>query len=332
MPAAENTSEPSVTVIVPARNSAATIGRMLEGLARQDLDLAFEVIVVDDASGDETSSLAASADVRPRIIQGKGIGAGEARNTGARAARAPILAFTDADCEPQPSWLSEAVKALADSDLVQGAVLPDPSARIRPFDRTVRVVGEEGFYETANIVVRRELFERLGGFQDWIIQQKGIEPGEEGAPRRPFGEDMLFAWRARRGGARTAFASKAIVHHAVFRRGPLDYLRERLRLRYFPAIAKRIPELRGSTFFARCFLSARSAAFDLALAAALAALLAGTPLPLGAAAPYVWMSLRHALRAGWKWRLPVLAVGFLADIVGLGALAWGSLRYRSLLL
>ncbi len=55
-------------------------------------------------------------------------GASAKRNAGWRHARAPIIAFTDDDCEPAPGWLSEALPAFDDPDvtMVQGRVLAHP--------------------------------------------------------------------------------------------------------------------------------------------------------------------------------------------------------------
>src|SRR5256885_1729530 len=90
--------------------------------------------------------------------------------------------------------------------------------------------------------------------------------GAAATARRPrrgieLGEDILFGWRARRAGARTAFCARALVHHAVVPRGPVAYVAERARLRFFPAIAARVPELRETFFHRRLFLSRRTAAF-----------------------------------------------------------------------
>ncbi len=86
-------------------------------------------------------------------------------------------------------------------------------------------------------------------------------------------------------GARAAFAADALAHHAVFPRGWREYVEERRRLRYFPAMAARVPELREHFFYRRVFLSRRTAAFDLALAGAAGGLLLRSPLPLLAAGP-----------------------------------------------
>ena len=308
-------------MIVPARNAAATIGKAMAALAAQDLGDEWELILVDDGSDDATVGEARRAAPRNlSVVHGEGHGAGEARNIGAAASRASLLAFTDADCEPQPGWLSAGVRALARADLVQGRVEPDPRATLGPFDRTLWVDGESGFYETANLFVRRELFDRLGGFDEWLR-----------IGGRPFAEDLWFGWRAVRAGARTRFAEHALVHHAVFPRGAIGFVRERARLGHFADVARRVPEFRRHTMFARVFMSRRSAAFDAAAAGAAIAAVRRTPLPLAGALPYAWIAGRWA--RPYRRRAPlVLAVGVAADAVGAAALLRGSVRARSLVL
>jgi hypothetical protein len=196
--------------------------------------------------------------------------------------------------------------------------MPDPQAELGPFDRTIWVESERGFYETANLLVRRELFERIGGFEDWI------DTGGE----KLLAEDVWFGWRARRAGARTAFAADAVVHHAVFPRGAAGFVGERLRLRYFPAIARRVPEFREVTLYRRVFLSPRTAAFDAALAGVIAAATRRSPLPLAAALPYARIAVQATRR--YRRRAPLIAaVQAVADAVSLGALVAGSVRARS---
>src|SRR4051794_36093623 len=310
--------QPRVSVIVPARNAASTIGRTLEALRGQDGSVSYEVIVVDNASSDGTGGIAEAAGVT--VILGDGSGPGSARNRGAAVARGRFLAFTDSDCFPTPGWVAAGAAAIETADLVQGRVEPDPATARGAFDRTLWVEGERGFYETANLFVTRELFEQLGGFEDWMPM------GE-----RPFAEDLWFGWRAVRAGARTGFAPDALVHHAVFPRGPLGFIAERWRVSNFPAVARRIPEFRRQPMYARIFLSRRSAALDAALAGAAAAAARRSPILLAAAAPYAWMVSRWA--RPYRRRAPlVAAVGVAADLVGAAALFYGSARARSLVL
>jgi glycosyltransferase involved in cell wall biosynthesis len=314
----ENVGVPEISVIVPARDAAATIPAALAALAAQRIDREYEVIVVDDGSRDSTARLAAEAPGPVRVVSQPPAGPGPARNRGVAAASGSLLAFTDADCVPSPGWLAAGAAALAGADLVQGAVRPDPDAARRPFDRTIWVDGRVALYETANLLVRRELFERLGGFEDWLGPVLG----------KPLAEDVWFGWRARRAGARVRFSDQAVVHHAVFRRSAAQYVNERLRLVYFPAIVGKVPELRRELLFARLFLNRRSAALD-AAAIGLAAFAASrSPLPLAAAAPYVWALARGARR--WGRRAPLAAAGDLAaDAAGAAALLLGSVRYRT---
>ncbi|MDX6658570.1 MAG: hypothetical protein QOH62_3363 [Solirubrobacteraceae bacterium] len=303
---------PTVTVVVPARDAVATLGAALEALAAQSR-APDEVIVVDDGSTDGTVALAESAPVVTRVLRGAGKGPGAARNAGAEAAEGEVLAFLDADCVPQPGWLAAGIEALQDADLVQGRTTPPPSASIGPFDRTLWVIAPWGLFETANLLVRRELFDRLGGFEPWLSPSRSKE----------LAEDVWFGWRAVRSGARTAFCDEAVVHHAVFPRDPREYVAERMRLRYFPAMAARIPELRTVFFHRRVFLNERSLAFDAALAGAVAAALTRRPWPLALALPYARLARRR--RGNWR-------VDLVADAVGLGALLAGSARARSLVL
>lgn len=311
----------AVSVIIPARDAAATIGRALAAIAKQDLDQPFEVIVVDDGSSDRTSEIAKRVSLDVALIKQPGAGPGPARNRGVAAASAELLAFTDADCFPAPGWLREGLTSLEDADLVQGRVVPDPTARLGPFDRTVSVDGEHGLYETANLFVRRSLFDDLGGFEDWLGARIG----------KPLAEDLWFGWRARRAGARTAFCDRAVVHHAVFARSALAYAAERTRLVYFPAIAAKMPELRQRFFWRRWFLNRRSAAFDAAVFALAAASRSRSALPLVAAIPYVRLAVRRS--RAWGRRAPLVVAGDLAaDAVGLLALVVGTVRHRSPLL
>jgi glycosyltransferase involved in cell wall biosynthesis len=310
-----------VSVVVPTFNAASTIGATLDALAAQELDGDYEVIVVDDGSSDDSVAIAERSAVEATVLRQENLGAAAARNLGAAAARGEILAFTDSDCVPAPGWLRAGVDALQDADLVQGRVLPEALARPHPLDRSIWVEQETYLYESANLFLRADLFERLGGFEDLFGPVHG----------KRIGEDVWLGWRARRAGARTEFSDAALVHHAVFRRGLRSYLDERLRLSHFPALAAKVPELRERFFFARWFLNRRTAAFDLAIGGIVAAVILSSPLPLVAALPYLAMLLWRA--RGWRRYLPLaVASSMLGDLVGFGALAWGSARWRSLLI
>lgn len=304
------------TVVIPARDAAATLPALVEALGALRTSAEHEVILVDDGSRDATAALARAAGMQ--VLTGAGEGPAAARNLGAAHARGRVLAFTDADCAPAPGWLEGLLAAGA--DLIQGRVLPPPDTSMGPYDRFIAVVSEYGLYETANLAVRRDLFERLGGFRSILRPRRGKE----------LGEDVWLGWRARRAGASTCFAPDALVHHAVFPRTWTGYVAERARLRFFPELVGRIPELRDEFCFARAFLNRRTAAFDLALAGVALAALARSPLPLVATVPYA--RIAHTDAVAWPGSTGVAAAQVAADAVGLAALAAGSVRARSVLL
>lgn len=312
---------PQASVIVPVRNAQATLARTLAALAAQDCELEYEVIVVDDGSADRSLEIARAARGPNLVLTGLARGPAAARDLGVRHARGEWLAFCDADVFPTPGWLTAGIAALQQADLVQGQVLPDPRARLGPFDRTIWITGAVGLWETANLFVTHELFERAGGFAQAITPRRG----------KQLGEDVLFGYRARRLGARTAFAPGALAHHAVFPRGWRACAGERRRLVHFPAIARSAPEFRVGFLYRRMFLNRRSARLDLALLGGALAISTHSRLPLLTTLPYLRELRTRAARASPPGPSPaaVAAADLAADLVGLAALLAGSVRYRT---
>lgn len=148
---------PCFSVVVPVYNGAATIQRCLNALAQQRIDpTAFEVIVVDDGSTDSTADLVRSwlaqhPQVHGKLLQQANGGPAAARNTGAQAARAPLLLFTDADCAPVPQWIEAITKPFGDESVtgVKGTYRTEQSRLTPRFvqaeyeDRYDRMVGQE---------------------------------------------------------------------------------------------------------------------------------------------------------------------------------------------
>jgi glycosyltransferase involved in cell wall biosynthesis len=315
---------PSVSVIVPARDAAATLPATLAALEGQrPVDGGHEVIVVDNGSRDETPQLVAAAGAA-LIRRERGEGPGAARNAGAAAARGRVLAFTDADCAPAADWLSAGLAALdAGLDLVQGRVAASPGAPIDFFSRTLWVTKATGLFETANLFVTKEAFERAGGFG-----AGGEAVSRTGRHGAPFGEDAVFGWRVARSGGRTGFAEEAIVHHAVFPRGPRGFVAEFERIGLFCGLVAQVPELRRMFLYRRWFLSRRSAAFDAAIAGIALAAITGSALPVAVALPWAGL-VRDDKRELGDEIARVLAA---ADLVSFSSLVRHSIRERSLIL
>lgn len=330
---------PVVSVIIPARNAEATLERTLAAVRAQEMQHRFEIIVVDDGSSDATPEIAARHEPLVKLIRNPSSqGPGSARNRGVEAARAGALAFTDADCFPTPQWLARGLAALTDNDLVQGAVIPDPQAPRAPFDRTLVVDRPSGFYQTANLFVRRDVFESVGGFRDWSLDRPAW--GREATRRRrklpkhaPSGEDALFAWTARRMGATSSFASDIVVQHAVFP----NTIREAIAYRWhwtrdMPGLARLVPELRDVKFHRHWFFASWTMRFDLAVAGLAAATLTRERRWLVFAAPYANWLARTSRRWGPKGAVYFGLGAPAVDAATLAGFIVGSVSWRCLVL
>ena len=105
---------PAVSVIVCTHNGSRTLNLALDALAVQTIGRErMELIVVDDASTDDSGELARSVGARVvRREQSRGLAS--ARNAGIAAAQGEILVFTDDDVEPEPDWLEELLTPFGD--------------------------------------------------------------------------------------------------------------------------------------------------------------------------------------------------------------------------
>ncbi len=212
--------QPRISVIVPVYNGGPAFAACLESLRAQEHD-SFELVVVDDASTDGSLQLAEGSADRVLSLPGRS-GPGRARNAGAEVARGAILAFTDADCVLPPGWLRRIEQVLEDERL--GAVAggydrsldPSPVARFNLHELAWRRRGYGATVDTApgaNLAVRRELFERSGGF-----------PCDLGYAST---EDMVFTLRLSRLAPLAWDAENPVGHH--FRGSLRGYLSQQYR-------------------------------------------------------------------------------------------------------
>ena len=200
-----------VSVIVPARNESATIDRLL-GSLRRTTYTPVEILVIDDASTDDTAAIAerhAAEDSRVRVVRGAPLpdgwyGKSWACVQGYRVARGALLLFTDADTLHEPTILAHAVGGLerSEADLAtlltrqelmtfwERAVMPQILTRLlfryRPAQlnraRKRRDVIANGQF----ILVRREAYESVGTHEsvrdgvaeDLLLAQRFLEKGK----------------------------------------------------------------------------------------------------------------------------------------------------------
>lgn len=148
----------------------------------------YEVIVTDDSTDLQTATLLQQSFSWVRYVRGPQRGPAANRNNGAKLALAPWLVFTDDDCLPDAQWLqayADAIEAHPDCKAFEGAILPDDWELLKKDMAECPVNTTGGCFWSANIMVERELFLSIGGFDEqfeiaaqedqelqWRIQQQ----------------------------------------------------------------------------------------------------------------------------------------------------------------
>jgi glycosyltransferase involved in cell wall biosynthesis len=196
-----------LTVVIPMRNAATTIGAQLEALAGQDYDGDWEVVVADNGSTDGSGQIALGfGDRLPdlRVVDASGRrGVCRARNVGAREARGDVIALCDADDVVAPGWLTAMAAAAREWDLVAGRIdderLNDPVTKAwRGVPSTDSPVDEFLPYAVGcNCAVRASVVHAVGGWDEDYVDG---------------GNDQEFCWRAQLAGYRLGVAPEAVVY------------------------------------------------------------------------------------------------------------------------
>ncbi|HQN97759.1 MAG TPA: glycosyltransferase, partial [Thermoanaerobaculales bacterium] len=202
---------PMVLVVVSVLDQAAGLRATLEALAGQTLARSsFEVVVVDNGSTDATLEVAADWSVgHPEVrmaSEREARGSYAARNRGLEHATAAVIAFTDADCRPDPRWLEAGLAALEGAEVVAGRI-EMTFRRGRPnlweyLDAATwldqrHYIEAHGFGATANLFVRRRVLEAVGRFRTDLAS----------------GGDYELGRRLERHGVRVGYAPDAVVRH-----------------------------------------------------------------------------------------------------------------------
>jgi GT2 family glycosyltransferase len=169
-----------ISVVVPTCGRPALLWRCLDALSRQTLHPTdYEIVVVDDGHSAATRrtvqqiALGAIPGLTPRVryVQppAKSRGPAGARNSGWRAARADVVAFTDDDTVPAPDWLAEGLRVMSSKVSAASGYIHVPL----PFDPTdwdLNTAGLDGAeFATANCFVRRGALEAIGGFDERFL-------------------------------------------------------------------------------------------------------------------------------------------------------------------
>ncbi len=211
---------PNVSIVIPSYNRAKVLERCLHALfvLKYPHNL-IEILVVDDASTDTTCVMlqrlmqeAEAYEVQLRSVSHeKRQGVAISRNTGAEASTHDFIAYIDSDCVASPSWLTELVPHFQDQRIVavggmirgyecQGMLsyYEDVCSSLYMGTRfqQVRLEGPLTYLPTANLLIRRSIWQHLDGF----------------APLTQ-GEDVDFCRRILLTGAHIRYVPQGVVYH-----------------------------------------------------------------------------------------------------------------------
>ncbi len=202
---------PSVSVVVPTYRRPDMLRQCLAALIAQSLPPdRYEIIVCDDEPGAATREVVEA--FRAEAKQGAlptlryvavtaSQGPAGARNAGWRAALAPLVAFTDDDTIPEPTWLESGLASMASgAEAVAGRILmPVPD---RPSDPERDAGGlRHAEFATANCFVRTDALEKVGGFHERF--------------RMAWREDSDLHFSLIENGCRIGWAPQAVVTHPL---------------------------------------------------------------------------------------------------------------------
>ncbi len=195
----------TVSVIIPAYNSAKTIRQCLESLIKQSLQS--EIVVVDDGSGDNSIRIIRFPPQVKLLIQSHQ-GPGMARNLGVRNSRGEILVFVDSDMEFDRNFLAELTKPImtgkakgswSGNELVKN--WENLWAKCWNYNhnrRFEKMTGSQGQKQVFRAILKSE-FDRVGGFDrigytdDWSLADKlGYQPAVTQAKFYHYNPDSLL--------------------------------------------------------------------------------------------------------------------------------------------
>jgi mycofactocin system glycosyltransferase len=211
-----------VAIVIPARDRVELLARCLSCVGP-----AHEIVVVDDGSVDR-AAIAAVAQAAGAVVvrHQQAAGPAQARNAGAAATSAPLIAFVDSDVRLDPAWLTGLIGHFGDPRIaavaprVAAAPGPGPVAAYEAV-RSPLDLGDQpglagpgrrlGFVPAAALVVRRAAFDAVGGFDAGLA----------------VGEDVDLVWRLSSANWSVRYEPSVVVEHPA-RGRPRAWLAQRV--------------------------------------------------------------------------------------------------------
>jgi mycofactocin system glycosyltransferase len=213
IPASPPSFTPYISVIIPVKDRPQEIDSCLNSIFSCNYPAEkMEVIVVDDGSADRETAKAAAKYPVKLIEMSVNQGQSTCRNIGIRHARGDIIAFTDSDCVVSPNWLIILSRCFIDPQvaLVGGGVYTNrfetlldyyeeyrsplfKGNKILPMEKN----GEVPFVPTCNLLVRKKVFEKIGGFNEVLH----------------VGEDVDLIWRILNEGYKGWYVPEGCIWH-----------------------------------------------------------------------------------------------------------------------
>lgn len=226
-----------VSVVVPTYRRPFLLDRCLRALVGQDLGSGeYEIVVADDGNDAKTRAVVEHY-VRqpgrtPRIeylaVTARH-GPAIARNRGWRAARAPVIAFTDDDCVPRPDWLRQGLLAVERGPAaVWGRIVVPLPRDPTDYERDAAQLSDAGFV-TANCLCRREALEAVGGLDERFTAA--------------FREDSDLYFSLLEHGCAVAHAAEAVVVHPLRPAAWGESLRQQRKIVFDALLYKKHPAL-----------------------------------------------------------------------------------------
>ncbi|MFP4458545.1 MAG: glycosyltransferase [Candidatus Zixiibacteriota bacterium] len=198
---------PTISVIIPAYNAADEIEILIDSLRSQSYDHdKIEIYIVDNNSQDKTREIIEKYEGINLILQDKIQSSYASRNEAIDISKGDILAFTDSDCVLTEDWLKEAISCFdrTSADIIGGNIeftFSDKMGIYEKYDSIYhmnqRATVARGRSVTANIFVKRHVFEKAGKFRNDLIS----------------GGDSEWCERALKAGFKMEFCENALLFH-----------------------------------------------------------------------------------------------------------------------